>query len=132
MFSCDYETCLFLCLSMVSASVSITITHRSAFSTVAMIAMLVLPITVEGWPDHRLSSVFALPSLTVLLSRVAFPQTSFNEAWIIRTVLTSKISILMYACCFLSRELFCFIFGKLLTSLESWAASRNSKMGSAG
>ncbi len=138
MFSHDFGTCLFLwifntcdthytttffsnkssvkirwtvvCGIPVSASTSFTITHWSSASTVATIAVLVLSITVEGWPDHRLSSVLILPSLkhlhhrwTVFLPSVAFLQTSFNkqgwwelhcqtkfQSWCMHTVRTLK------------------------------------------
>ncbi len=53
--------------------------YQSSSSIVAMIAMLVLLITVEGQLDHGLSSVLTFPSLKrlchcriVLLSSVAF------------------------------------------------------------
>ncbi len=69
--------------------------------------MLVLLITLEGWPDHhRYSSLLILPSLNclchcwiVLLSSVAFPQTTFNNVWMTGIVLPHKVSILMYAHC---------------------------------
>ncbi len=79
---------------LVSAFISLSSTHWSLSTTVVTTAMLVLLITVEGQPDHRLSSVLTRPFLkclchlwTVLLSCIAFPQTSFNKEWILETVL---------------------------------------------
>ncbi len=73
---------------LVSASISFTVTCGSSSSTVLTIVMLVLSITVEGWPDHVVSSVLTLSSLnhlyhhwTVLLPSVVFPQISFKEEW---------------------------------------------------
>ncbi len=95
------------------ASVNACGTHHTATffltwswsSTVAMIAILVLSIAVEEHLGHRLSYVLTLPSLkylchhwTVLLTGVAFPQTSFNEVWMMGTLFPCGVSIFMYAC----------------------------------
>ncbi len=72
----------------------------------ATTTMLVLSITVQKQPEHHLSSVLTLPFLkrlyhhgTVLLSSVAIPQTPFNKAWMIGTIMPCKVLILMYAHC---------------------------------
>ncbi len=61
---------------------------------------------IEEQTDCGLSSVLTLPFLrclchhwTILLSSVAFSQTSFNKVWMTGTVLARKVLILMYAHC---------------------------------
>ncbi len=105
----------------VSASISLTATHQYLSSNVTTIAMLVLSSAVEERSDYRLSSILTPPSLkclchhlTILLSSVAFPQTSFNKTWMMGTVLPHKVSVLMYAHCLVfvtwAKKIFCFIF----------------------
>ncbi len=90
----------------VSASISLTIMDRSLSSNVAMVAMLVLSIIIEGRTNYELSFILTLPSTkclchnwTILPSNVAFPQTSFNETWMMGIALLCKVLILTNASC---------------------------------